>query len=559
VDIFSFEDVEPAEGQIMASVRAAMDVANLNVMLVNAVNRLTAAARQQHADSIGLAQQQQRDASRLDAAWSVAASVREGLGRTDETLDRYMRGTDEICLYLQGEVRRQNDLVVVLLARTKRSERLLRRRVTDDLQESSRLALLRRFYMPWRQRGVQLKTTTSMMQRSARHSRQAVMNVWKLSVAKRRKQRLWFRHLDFLEDKNNRILAARYFQGKWATWVQARRRMRTAAVRLLHSTACFRMQRAYTVWMASLNRRRAVREHLAIQFQHLSSVSKMVKNQTMRRFYNKWTLFRVKREVARSQKRRASGLALRIHRDHAHRTFFVWLIAARKHANRRERFVEMARRNSCLVARKFFGKWDRWRWQRWVYGQIAAQIGPLERKVDIGLRTAANTNETIHKLIENFQYLESKLQEARMGARSGILGMRESSMASATGLPDGLAAHTFGLQAPSYEHRHTTRSASSPMPAAASSLPRHQHTYAPLVGASDAAAEMRGIVAGPLRLNPYATGAPGTASRAPLEPAAVAAVAAVVGTTTPTRSRTFQPTQRGSETSTFLHPQRPSQ
>ena len=38
----------------------------------------------------------------------------------------------------------------------------------------------------------------------------------------------------------------------------------------------------------------------------------------------------------------------------------------------------------------------------------------LEEKVDIGLRTTANTNDTIQKLIEQFQLLEERTEELRL-------------------------------------------------------------------------------------------------------------------------------------------------
>ena len=65
--------------------------------------------------------------------------------------------------------------------------------------------------------------------------------------------------------------------------------------------------------------------------------------------------------------------------------------------------------NLKILGQRFFRAWYKAYWQKWVLRNLAAQVNDVNYKVEIGLRTATNTSDTIQQLLGHYQQLEDKM------------------------------------------------------------------------------------------------------------------------------------------------------
>jgi hypothetical protein len=107
----------------------------------------------------------------------------------------------------------------------------------------------------------------------------------------------------------------------------------------------------------------------------------------------------------------ASMLSGRVHDDQARGFLQRWRTYASGRGAFQRRYDGMSAANRSALARGMFGKWGRYHARRQAQRWIHDAVQPVEAKVDIGLRTTSNTNDTIQRLIENMQRLEQQVED----------------------------------------------------------------------------------------------------------------------------------------------------
>lgn len=389
---------------------AAADLATINGTALAAIDRLNAAVRHLHADEVGLAMQQQRQASRLESVWHVCADVREEVSNMRVTLGRHMQASAEIHNFLQLEAKRHEGMLQMLLRRTRKNELLLRNEAVKRAEESTAQRLRLPAFKKWREFSRRRSVCRIVMRKTKLRKVSIAFQSWRLWAKWAHKQLKYFRALEFSEEKNSRLLVCRYYQ-KFQRFVAIRHRMKRAATWLLQRNMRYKLLSTFSSWRRFQERQQALRRVFSQKLKLNETMDKKVKQRLMHCYFVKWTQYRVHRHKFQLLRDVAIGLTRRITGDRGRQIFLKWKSFAREQRNHRKKAGHLAVLANKALLKKYFSHWQKLQLHKWVGRQIHVAVAEVDAKVDIGLRTTSNMNETIQKMIEHYHQLSQTTSE----------------------------------------------------------------------------------------------------------------------------------------------------
>ena len=404
-DLFHFEEVDVPQQNLLALANAAVAVSKIHSGLINAVTKLQKAATEEHAQTDGMRVQQQRMSSRVDTIWHIAAEVREETNELSTSLQRQVRAAQEIQEFYQAESKRQTRTIEGLVKITKRHRACSLLFVSNGLHERNLLQrFVRRYYRHWYNHSLLKKTLFRIMIGGCQQLTSRTYFIWQKLLLQRRQRRQTYRTSNILLLQTARRLISIRF-ASWRVWAALRARLRESLHSLRMGTAKRLVATYFMKWTLLPPFNRRVRRKLALQRTLLQHSARVL----LTRRYSLWLEYTRQRQKRRRRYRLSlqilSQNCVRLLRSILHR----WLRIHRNRYEFKKKLVDMRTKNMACVMKDYFRRWQKLQTMQWVANQVEDHLAGLNNKVEIGLRTSANTNETIQKLIEYCGQLEKRL------------------------------------------------------------------------------------------------------------------------------------------------------
>ena len=512
-------DLDVIAAAIPTYLSAAADMSRVLSCFANALNRLNGAARQRATDAAATSSQLQRQASHLDAAWTLAAEANAQASATKEVLQRHAVATNEIHEYFQSTVQRQEREIKSLRRQAMHNQAVLRLCVERDVTRANARMLTLRYWRKWHRYARKWKAFL-FVRRGMRRARSVnVFAIWRAFGVKQRRLRKLFAGTSYLEQHNGRLRVKRIFL-RWQGHIMAQRLRRKAIHALMFRGTLGSMKFAFQQWRDWLKKRGSLKRLMMHNARACGSIGAATNTYVQRRMFSKWMAWIRGRIHRRRQRRLITTVQRQVFQMLSRGTFGKWQKFAKQRVAKKVTLIGMARRNVLQrYVRHYFSAWQRFRWEQWVLRNISrhvhAQADVVESKINIGLRTAANTNETVRILIERMQAIDDRVLDLDR-RKVALHQLRPSAFrfAETIGLQTSSRPPGFGDDHQQELLRHDDSEvggapmftpaaaalllSTSTSGAAAAAAPLRSSTTVPLTSNHDAVLRMLGATAGPV-------------------------------------------------------------
>lgn len=395
--------VQPPESQLGSFLAAAADVTRTQESLLQAVNRLTTAAKRQHQDCGALSAQHQRLATRVDTVWQTAVEVREEATNLTNAMHRHLRYADETHRYFHSKVDSIERLLGSVVQRLNRTTVVAQRASTQLLATKTMTSLLRPYFSSWVRRAMLRRALHAVVRRTKRCGQRGVFERWLLFARLKSLQRTRRRCVDALLHDTVQGRRSRYFHN-WLQYLQVRRtaRKKLGMLRFFGDKGLLR------IFYQKLQRHAQESRRNRVKSLFLLSQSKKYR---MRHAYLQWLKLALERRRRVRNLRLVALLSHNVERLRMRRSYTKWRLVHETHNKVRRELVAMRRRSAVIILRSFYNKWHLIVLRRWMLSEVRREVHQLGLKLEIALRTASNTSETITRIMEHQHELEGKVLE----------------------------------------------------------------------------------------------------------------------------------------------------